>query len=70
MKLLQLLGMIKKKTSGRSLRKIARVQNVKSGGDDHCGVCNVMYGDKTDKKSREEWLQCTGCAQWFHDSFD
>jgi hypothetical protein len=33
-----------------------------------CGKCKVLYGDKNDKKSDEEWLKCNGCARWFHDS--
>jgi len=27
-----------------------------------CIVCN------TDKKSDEEWQQCSSCATWFHDT--
>jgi len=59
----------KKKKSDGIRKKRAHVLNEKSRvGDDHCGVCSVAYGDNTDKKSHEEWLQCSGCAKWFHDS--
>ena len=64
---LQLLQLKRKKSDG-ICKKRTYVLNEKSRGDDHCGVCSVAYGDNTDKKSDEEWLQCSGCTKWFHDS--
>lgn len=60
-------GKTKKKSDGICKKRV-RVLNDKSCGD-YCGVCSVAYGDSTDKKSDEEWLQCSSaCARWFHDS--
>jgi len=64
---LQLLQLKRKKSDG-ICKKRTYVLNEKSGGDDHCGLCSVAYCDNTDKKSDEQWLQCSGCTKWFHDS--
>jgi len=33
-----------------------------------CNVCFVAYGDKADIRSADDWLKCSGCQLWFHES--
>jgi len=33
-----------------------------------CNVCFVTYGDKADVRSADDWLKCSGCQLWFHES--
>ena len=33
-----------------------------------CTCCGKMYGADDDDKKEEEWLQCVGCGQWYHES--
>lgn len=33
-----------------------------------CGQCGVIFGDKNDVRSAENWIKCTRCPRWFHES--
>ncbi|KAL5017914.1 hypothetical protein ScPMuIL_003636 [Solemya velum] len=34
--------------------------------DDSCGQCGVLYGDTSDPRITDDWIKCTGCRIWFH----
>lgn len=54
--------------SGRTCKKMARAPKMSENSDDRCTICKVVYGDKADQKCHEDWLKCSVCAHWFHDS--
>jgi len=33
-----------------------------------CAHCSVMYGEGSDKRREDDWVQCLGCKAWFHKS--
>jgi len=33
-----------------------------------CGLCGEQYGDRSGKKTEEDWLQCRQCQVWFHET--
>jgi len=37
-----------------------------SEGHTPCDVCHIQYGDVTDPKKCEMWLQCSSCSVWVH----
>ena len=36
--------------------------------DGKCSLCGMQYGDDSDPKLQEEWLQCVGCKSWLHET--
>lgn len=42
--------------------------NRKQVESDKCKVCSWIYGDPKDPLSNDEWIQCTKCSKWFHES--
>lgn len=33
-----------------------------------CKHCKFQYGDESDPKKTEDWIKCSGCNAWLHDS--
>lgn len=33
-----------------------------------CGQCGIEFGDASDQRRAENWIKCTNCPLWFHDS--
>lgn len=33
-----------------------------------CYKCGVDFGDASDHKRNEDWIQCKPCGEWFHES--
>jgi len=46
-----------------------KVKATKSKQDlTRCAHCSVMYGDASDTRRGDDWVQCLGCNAWFHET--
>lgn len=54
------------KQSGKKSKK--EKQNVESEDHSSCGLCYEHYGDLSSKKIDDDWLKCSKCDVWFHET--
>ena len=64
-----------KKVKKQPLTRGKKTRNKKSHGRNEalassevwiCSNCNMQYGDVSDPRSSEDWLQCVGCMKTYH----
>lgn len=63
----------RKPQTGKGKRKPRKVSSTSTAGQqmsqqDNCTLCHARFGDDSDKKKGEEWIQCCKCGHWFHES--
>lgn len=62
------------KTKALKIKKSAKSKMDKSRPTQHqqdnckCNGCNAQFGDVSDPKKTEEWIECCKCNAWFHET--
>lgn len=56
----------KSKKGAKALKKNTATPGTSKEGSDVCRVCNFRYGGIDDPKKTEEWVKCSLCEGWFH----
>jgi len=59
----------KDKVTKRSEKQSKKGKQI-AESEDHssCGLCGERYGDLLSKKTDDDWLQCSKCRIWFHET--
>ena len=58
----------KGKDKGKGKENTQNKNKINQQDQEPCTACKSAYGDKQDPKCTEDWLACSICIRWFHQS--